>query len=66
MDAYLESKLVPRGQWADEPGLQVSRAKALQEGIPDIAVSAMQGHFLTVLARGMGATKILEIGTLWG
>ena len=26
----------------------------------------MQGQFLSVLAKGMGASRILEIGTLWG
>lgn len=34
--------------------------------MPKIAISPMQGQFLSVLARGIKAEKILEIGTLHG
>lgn len=40
--------------------------RSMEEGVPDIGVSPMQGQFLSVLAKGMGAEKILEVGTLWG
>jgi predicted O-methyltransferase YrrM len=35
-------------------------------GLPQIAVSASQGEFLNLLARLVGARRILEIGTLGG
>jgi len=38
----------------------------MDEGVSDTGVSAIQGQFLSVLAKGRGAQKILEIGTLWG
>lgn len=65
-DTYLEKKLVPRGEWAGHPALEPAFKRALEEGVPDIRVSAMQGQYLSVLAKGLGAEKILEIGTLWG
>lgn len=45
-----------------EAALQASRAA----GLPDIAVAPNQGKLLNLLARSMGATRILEIGTLAG
>lgn len=66
VDTYLESKLAPRGDWAGDPSLERSHRRALEAGVPEIAVSPMQGQFLAILAKGMGASKILEIGTLWG
>jgi predicted O-methyltransferase YrrM len=35
-------------------------------GLPAIQVSAAQGKFLQLLAQGMGARRILEVGTLGG
>ncbi|KAH9476797.1 Catechol O-methyltransferase [Psilocybe cubensis] len=35
-------------------------------GLPDVAVSESQGKFLNLLARSIGAKRILEIGTLAG
>lgn len=35
-------------------------------GLPPIAVSAQQGKFLTLLARAVGARRVLEVGTLGG
>jgi len=64
-DAYLESKLNLPG-FADDPALARGRARAMEAGVPDIAVSPMQGQFLSVLVKGIGATRVLEIGTLWG
>jgi len=58
--------LVPPKDWANDPSLRRSRKRAEDAGLPEIAVSPMQGQFLAVLAKGMRASKILEIGTLWG
>ena len=35
-------------------------------GLPDIAVPASQGKFMHLLARSIGAKRILEVGTLGG
>ncbi|MEM8874624.1 MAG: O-methyltransferase [Planctomycetota bacterium] len=40
--------------------------RAADAGLPDIAVSSLQGHGLTVLAKIVGAKRILEVGTLAG
>ena len=64
-DDYLDSKLLVPEYGAD-PSLPKSRDRAHEAGIPEISVSPQQGQFLSVLAKGMGATKILEIGTLYG
>lgn len=63
-------------RWADglfvgkDPGfvesLEAGLAEARAAGLPPIQVSAMQGRFLEVLARGCHAHRILEIGTLGG
>lgn len=34
--------------------------------LPDIAVSEAQGKFLNLLAKSIGARRILEVGTLGG
>jgi predicted O-methyltransferase YrrM len=61
VDAYLASLFV--GEDAD-----LSRALATSEaaGLPPIAVSAVQGKLLYLLARLRGARRILEVGTLGG
>jgi predicted O-methyltransferase YrrM len=64
-DAYLDSKLLHPLYGGDE-ALTRGRQKAEENNIPDIAVSPQQGQFLSVLVKGMNASKILEIGTLWG
>lgn len=60
VDAYLTS-LFP-----DDAVLQAAVARGRAEGLPDIAVSPMQGRLLDILARSMGARSILEVGTLAG
>lgn len=61
VDRYFEERLAP----ADE-----ALAAALREsdaaGLPQIAVSPLQGKLLGLLARLVGARRILEIGTLGG
>jgi predicted O-methyltransferase YrrM len=61
VDRYIEERLVPA-----DPVL----ASALEEnrvgGLPPYDVSPPQGKFLELLARMIGARRILEIGTLGG
>jgi hypothetical protein len=65
-DTYLESKLIPYKDWANDPALCRATERAVKAGIRQIQVSPMQGQFLTILAKGMKAERILEIGTLFG
>ena len=61
VDRYA-SELLVRPAKALDVALEASEAA----GIPPISVSAAQGKFLMLLARSMGARRILEIGTLGG
>jgi predicted O-methyltransferase YrrM len=61
VDDYLNDRIV-RPDEALTAALEASRAG----GLPEIAVSAPQGKLLHLLARSMGARRILEIGTLGG
>jgi predicted O-methyltransferase YrrM len=61
VDAFLSDLLAP-----DDEDLAAGREASDQAGLPSIAVSATQGKFLGVLARAIGARRILEIGTLGG
>lgn len=61
VDQALESWLAP----ADD-ALSGAIARATREGLPEIAVAPAQGRMLQVLARTIGARRILEIGTLAG
>jgi predicted O-methyltransferase YrrM len=65
VDEYLHSKLGLPNYFEDDL-LAEAKAKAVEAGIPDIAVSAMQGQFLNILCKSIGASRVLEIGTLWG
>lgn len=60
VDAYLGS-LFP-----DDAVLRAAVERSRAEGLPEIAVSPMQGRLLNILARAMGARSILEVGTLAG
>jgi predicted O-methyltransferase YrrM len=60
-DTYLSDLLIGHDR-ATESAL-VANADA---GLPAIDVSRMQGKFLHLLARAMGARAVLEIGTLGG
>ncbi|MEZ5150754.1 O-methyltransferase [Rhodococcus zopfii] len=60
-DAYLTDTLIG----ADD-ALDGALAANSEQGLPPIDVSAPQGKFLHLLARAIGARKILEIGTLGG
>ncbi len=50
----------------DDAVLAAAQKRATAAGLPSISVSAPQGKFLHLLARLIGARRILEIGTLGG
>ncbi|MCW5877269.1 MAG: O-methyltransferase [Anaerolineales bacterium] len=61
VDDFLEKLLAP-----DDPTLSAALAAAEAAGLPAIQVSRMQAQFLHILARAIGARRILELGTLGG
>lgn len=61
VDTLLDDTLL-----AADPQLAAVLAASDAAGLPRIAVSAQQGQFLCLLARAVGARRILEIGTLGG
>jgi predicted O-methyltransferase YrrM len=61
VDSYLTDLLVP----SDE-ALRGALQSCQEAGLPPIQVSAAQGKLLHLLARMIGARRILEIGTLGG
>jgi predicted O-methyltransferase YrrM len=61
VDGYIAEKLVPPDRALDA----ATRASA-EAGLPQIAVSPAQGKLLGILARSIGARRILELGTLAG
>ena len=61
IDAYLEDCLVP-GDDVLDAALEASQ----KAGLPRINVAPNQGKLLMLLARAIGARRILEIGTLGG
>lgn len=61
VDRYLEAQLM-----AQDEALEAALASSAKADLPAIQVSPMAGKFLHLLARGIGARRILEIGTLGG
>jgi predicted O-methyltransferase YrrM len=61
VDLYLEKTLLQ----PDEI-LQQTLERSAQAGLPAHAVSPLQGQFLHILIRAIGARRVLEIGTLGG
>lgn len=61
VDAFLD-----RTVGGDDPDLVAALAASTAAGLPQIAVSAQQGRFLWLLARAIGARRVLEVGTLGG
>lgn len=59
VDNYICDLLVP-----SDPVLEAALKTATAAGLPAIQVSPAQGKFLYLLARLMGASNILELGTL--
>ena len=61
IDAYIDDCFVP-GDEALDAALRASQAA----GLPQINVAPNQGKLLMLLAKAIGARRILEIGTLGG
>lgn len=61
VDAYIVDSLV-----GADAALDHAQASAEAAGLPRIAVSAAQGKMLHLMAKSIGARRILEIGTLGG
>ncbi len=61
VDEYLNERLVP-----SDDALDAAVKAGIDAGMPQIQVSPTQGKFLFLLARMLGARRILEIGTLAG
>ncbi|GIG54882.1 O-methyltransferase [Demequina activiva] len=61
VDAYIQSSVLGE----DSEGERVLGAQQSAE-LPDIAVSRPQGRLLSVLARSIGAERVVEFGTLGG
>jgi predicted O-methyltransferase YrrM len=61
VDKYVEGQLLPR-----DAALDAAVANSASRGLDDIAVAPVQGKLLNLMARMIGARRILEIGTLGG
>ena len=61
VDDYITGRLLP-----DDPDLSGALERNRVAGLPEIDVSPAQGKFLHLMARMIGARRILEIGTLGG
>jgi len=61
VDAYIDGLFVPA-----DPVMEAGIARAEAAGLPSIQISAGQGKFLSLLAKMIGARRILELGTLGG
>ena len=61
VDDYLAPRLAPH-----DAALDAALAASHEADLPEIAVSPNQGKLLHVLARTVGAKRILEVGTLGG
>jgi predicted O-methyltransferase YrrM len=61
VDDYLCRQLVP-----SDAGLEGALTASAAAGLPGIQVAPNQGKLLHILARAVGAQRILEIGTLGG
>ena len=61
VDRYLASTLL-----GDDPALEAALAASDEANLPPIAVSPLQGRLLGLLARAVGARRVLEVGALGG
>ncbi|MEO5937489.1 MAG: O-methyltransferase [Sphingomonas sp.] len=61
VDAYIEGHLLPQ-----DFELDFAVSNSAKRGLDDIAVAPVQGKLLHLMARMVGAKRILEIGTLGG
>jgi predicted O-methyltransferase YrrM len=61
VDRYIDGLFAP-----EDSGLSAALERSRAAGLPEIQISASQGKFLYLLARMIGARRILELGTLGG
>ena len=61
VDDYIIDLFIP-----SDPALEAALNSSAKAGLPSIQVSVTQGKMLHLLARAVGARKVLEIGTLGG
>lgn len=61
VDRYITDRLVP-----SDAALDAALASSAARGLPAINVAPNQGKLLQLLARSIGAKRILEVGTLGG
>lgn len=61
VESYVDGLLIPA-----DPVLDAAVAASEAAGLPEIAVTPSQGKLLYLLARMLGAQRILELGTLGG
>ena len=61
VEQYFADLLFP-----SDAALDAALADSVRADLPPINVSAAQGRFLAIIARMIGARRILEIGTLGG
>ena len=61
VDAYLEERLSQ-----PDKTLELTLKRQEEAGLPPMAVSPLQGALLNILARSIGARRILELGTFAG
>lgn len=59
VDQYVDHLLVEQ-----DPALEAALETSAAAGLPAINVTPSQGKFLHLLARAIGARRILELGTL--
>ena len=60
-DLYHNHFLIPKDDILDSVVTNCT-----EQGLPEISVSKAQGKYLNLLAKSIGAKKMLEIGTLGG
>jgi predicted O-methyltransferase YrrM len=61
LDRYIDDLFAP-----EDEVLTAARKEARKAGLPEIQVSSGQGKFIYLLAKMVGARRILELGTLGG
>ncbi|KAI9836673.1 MAG: hypothetical protein M1819_001309 [Sarea resinae] len=61
VESYTESHLI-----SAQPGLTHAYENSTKHGMPMVAVSPVQGKFISLLTTMCGARSVLEIGTLGG
>jgi predicted O-methyltransferase YrrM len=61
LDHYIDDLFAP-----EDEVLKAARKEARKAGLPEIQISSGQGKFIYLLAKLVGARRILELGTLGG